>query len=171
MYALIGRGMYAGAVSDMWRHSKKKDNWNPGRVAHQTRYRHSDLGLLASVLSYFSHVRLFVTLWTVALQAPLSMVFSRQEYWSGLPWPSPGDLPDPGIEPVCLKLPALAGMSFTTSTAWEVLLALEIWKKNSVIQPTNLWLFCYGHLIRLVELYNFISISNLFIIHTYNYIV
>ena len=46
-----------------------------------------------------SCVRLFATPWTVAYQAPLSMGFSRQEYWSGLPFPSPGDLPDPGIEP------------------------------------------------------------------------
>ena len=46
-----------------------------------------------------SRVRLFVTLWTVARQAPLSMGLSRQEYWSGVPFPSPGDLPDPGIEP------------------------------------------------------------------------
>ena len=46
-----------------------------------------------------SRVQLFATLWTVAPQAPLSMGFSRQEYWSGLPFPSPGDLPDPGIEP------------------------------------------------------------------------
>ena len=46
-----------------------------------------------------SRVRLFVTPWTVALQAPLSMGFSRQEYWSGLPFPSPGDLPNPGIGP------------------------------------------------------------------------
>ena len=46
-----------------------------------------------------SHVRLFVTPWTVPYQAPPSMEFSRQEYWSGLPFPSPGDLPDPGIEP------------------------------------------------------------------------
>ena len=46
-----------------------------------------------------SRVRLFATLWTVAHQASLSMGFSRQEYWSGLPFPSPGDLPDPGIEP------------------------------------------------------------------------
>ena len=46
-----------------------------------------------------SRVRLFATPWTVALQAPLSMGFSRQEYWSGLPFPSPGDLPNPGIEP------------------------------------------------------------------------
>ena len=46
-----------------------------------------------------SHVRLFATPWTVAYQAPLSMEFSRQEHWSGLPFPSPGDLPHPGIEP------------------------------------------------------------------------
>ena len=51
-----------------------------------------------------SRVRLFVTPWTVAHQAPPSMEFSRQEYWSGLPFPSPGDLPNPGIEP---RSPAL----------------------------------------------------------------
>ena len=58
------------------------------------------------VLSRFSPVRLFVTLWTVAHQAPVSMEFSRQEYWSGLPFPSPGDLPDPGIKPMSLALQA-----------------------------------------------------------------
>ena len=52
----------------------------------------------ACMLSHFSHVWLFVTLWTVARQAPLFMGFSRQEYWSGLLCPSPGDFPDPGIE-------------------------------------------------------------------------
>ena len=51
------------------------------------------------VLRHFSHVQLCVTLWTVTYQAPLSMGFSRQEYLSGLPFPSPGDLPDPGFEP------------------------------------------------------------------------
>ena len=56
------------------------------------------------MLSHFSHVRLFVTPWAVARQAPLSMGFLRQEYCSGLPFPSPGDLPDPGIE---LGSPAL----------------------------------------------------------------
>ena len=61
-----------------------------------------------------SCVRLFVTPWTVAHQAPLSMVFPRQEYWSGLPFSPPGDLPDPGIEPVSLMSPALAGGFFTT---------------------------------------------------------
>ena len=58
-----------------------------------------------------SHVQLFATPWTVADQAPLSMGFPRQEYWSGLPFPSPGDLPDPGIEPTS---PALGGGFFTT---------------------------------------------------------
>jgi len=50
-------------------------------------------------LKSLSHVQLFVTPWTVARQAPLSMGLSRQEYWSGLPFPSPGDLPEPGIKP------------------------------------------------------------------------
>ena len=57
-----------------------------------------------------SHVRLFETPWTIACQAPLSMGFSRQETWSALPFPPPGDLPDPGIEPTS---PALAGRCFT----------------------------------------------------------
>ena len=57
-----------------------------------------DLSLKVKVKS-LSHVRLFATLWTIAYQASPSMGFSRQEYWSGLPFPSPGDLPDPGIEP------------------------------------------------------------------------
>ena len=57
-----------------------------------------------------SHVRLFATLWTVARQAPPSMGFSTQEYWSGLPFPSPGDLPDSGIEPTS---PTLQADAFT----------------------------------------------------------
>ena len=60
-----------------------------------------------------------VTLRTVVHQAPLSMGFSRQEYWSGLPCPPPGDLPGPGIEPTSLMSPALAGRFFTTSTTWK----------------------------------------------------
>ena len=57
------------------------------------------------------------TPWTVAHQAPLSIGFSRQEHWSGLPLPAPGDLPDPGIEPTSLVSPALAGRFFTTEPA------------------------------------------------------
>ena len=63
----------------------------------------------ARVLNRFSHVQLFATLWTVALQASLSLGFSRQEYWSGLKRPSPGDLPDPGTGPAPPPYPALAG--------------------------------------------------------------
>ena len=55
--------------------------------------------MCACMLSHFSHIRLFTTLWTLACQAPLSMEFSRTEYWSGLPSLPPGDLPNPGIEP------------------------------------------------------------------------
>ena len=73
------------------------------------------------MLSRFSRVRLFETPWTVALQAPLSKGFSRQEHWSGLPSPPPGDLPDPGIEPVVLMSPALAGEFLTNSGTWEAL--------------------------------------------------
>ena len=70
------------------------------------------------MLSRFSHVRLFATLWIIARQAPLSIRFFRQEYWSGLPCPPPGDLPHPGIEPVSLTSPALAGGFFTTRATW-----------------------------------------------------
>ena len=58
-----------------------------------------DLAHVHVMLSRFSRVQLHAALWTVALQAPLSMGFSRQEYWCGLPFPSPGDLPNPEIEP------------------------------------------------------------------------
>ena len=61
-----------------------------------------------------SHVWLFAILWTVACQAPLPMGFSKQEYWSRLPFPPPGDLPDPGIKPTSPASPALAGGFFTT---------------------------------------------------------
>ena len=71
------------------------------------------------VLSHFSPVRLFVILWTVAHQAPLSMGFSRPEYWSGLPCPPPRDLPSARIEPASLASPALSGRFFTTGATWE----------------------------------------------------
>ena len=77
----------------------------------------------ACVLCHFSRVRLFATLWIIACQAPLSMGFSRHEYWSGLPCPPPGDLPDPGIRPASLMSPALAGSFFTTSATWEA----QVW--------------------------------------------
>ena len=74
---------------------------------------------LCAVLSHCSHVRHFVTPWTAACQTPLSMGFFRQEDWSGLSFPSPGNLPNPGIKPMSLVSLALAGELFTTSATWE----------------------------------------------------
>ena len=71
--------------------------------------------------SRFSGVQLFVTLWTRAHQAPLSMGFSIQEYWSRLPCSPPGDIPESEIEPMSVMSPALADEFFTTSTTWEAL--------------------------------------------------
>ena len=67
---------------------------------------------------------------TVAHQAPLSIGFSRQEYWSGLPCPPPGDLPNPGIKPASLISPVLAGRFFTTSAIWEAVLGILQQKKK-----------------------------------------
>ena len=75
----------------------------------------SDTGSVPKLACAFSCIRFFAPPWTVAHQAPLSMKFSQQEYWSGLTFPSPGDIPDPGIEPTSLMSPALAGRFFTTA--------------------------------------------------------
>ena len=88
-----------------------------------------------------SHVRLFAAPWTEAYQTPLSMGFSRQEYWSGLPFPSPGDLPDPGIEP---RSPTLQADTLTSEppgkplniktekiiSKWQQILAIKKHKKE-----------------------------------------
>ena len=71
------------------------------------------------MLNRFSHVLFFATPWTVASQALLSMGFSRKEYWSGLPYPIPGDLPNAGIKPASLMSPALAGRFCISSATWE----------------------------------------------------
>ena len=71
------------------------------------------------MLSLFRRVQLFATPRTAARQTSLSVGFSRPEYWSGLPFPPPGDLPDPGIKPTSLMPPALAGGLFTASATWE----------------------------------------------------
>ena len=77
---------------------------------------HFELIFVCAVHSQsLSHIRLFETLWTVGHQTPLSMGFSRQEYWRGLPCPPPGDLPDSGIESESPMSPALAGKYFTIS--------------------------------------------------------
>ena len=80
-------------------------------------FRKSYNAVRGCIPSCFSHVRLFATPWTVARQAPLSVGFSRQEYWRGLPCPPPGDLTDPGIKPMS---PALQAASLPLSH-WEAL--------------------------------------------------
>ena len=74
---------------------------------------------IACMLSHFIHVWLCVTLWTTAFQVPLSMGFFKQEYWSRLLCLPLGHLPDPEIEPISLRSPALAGRFITTSAPWE----------------------------------------------------
>ena len=84
-----------------------------------------------------------VTPWTVACQAPLSTEFSRQEYWSGLPFPSPGDLPDPGIKPGSPALQAdsyhLSHKRIPTSLWYEVIFHI-LWRRNSKLP--RLWDLC-----------------------------
>ena len=75
--------------------------------------------ILIVVVCALSRVQLFATPWTVAHEAPQFMGFSRQEYWNGLPFPSPGDLPDPGIEPTS---PTLVGRFFTTEPPAKLVL-------------------------------------------------
>ena len=94
-----------------------------GRTESDTTEATQQQQQLCAVLSY---VQLFATPWPVACQAPLSMGFSRQEYWSGLPCPPPGDLSNLGIEPVSLLSPALAGRFFTTSATQEALAPIFI---------------------------------------------
>ena len=96
--------------------------------------------------SHLSCVRLFATPWTIARQAPLSTGFSRQEYWSGLPCPPSGDIPDPGIKPTSLKSPALVVMFFTTSTTWEAIyihILLLILFHYSLLQDIKYNFQCY----------------------------
>ena len=77
------------------------------------------------MLSHFSHVQLFATLWKIARQAPLSMGFSRQEYWSGLSCPPPEDLPDSGIESTSLMSPACQAGSLSLAPPGKPILALQ----------------------------------------------
>ena len=77
------------------------------------------------------HVHLFETPWTVACQAPLSIGFSSQKYWSGLPRPSPGDLPDLGIQPISFVSPAMTDGFFSAN--WEAPFLIIIKYKNNLI--------------------------------------
>ena len=88
----------------------------------------------------FSHAQLFETPRTVALGAPLSMGFSRQEYWSGLPGPPPGDLPNPGVKPASLTSPALAAGFFTTRATCPFRappFTGRDWNGNNLLQQYN----------------------------------
>ena len=103
------------------------------------------LMLCYAMLSHFSCVQLFATLWTVAHQASLSMGFPRQEYWSGLPFPSPGDFLNQAIEPTSLMSPALAGRYFPTSAIWEVQSSVCLVAQSCLLQPHRVQparLFC-----------------------------
>ena len=82
------------------------------------------------MLTCFSCVRLFATLCTVAHQAPLSLGFFRQEYWSGLPCPPPGDPPDPGIDSASLMPPILVGGFFITTATEEYFYSLQLKKPD-----------------------------------------
>ena len=100
------------------------------------------------VFSHFIHVWLFVTLWIVAHRFPLSMGFSRQEYWSGLPYPSLGDLPNSGIEPESPESPALKAEPFTLSHQGIYHLTLEPSSpvpshSSRLSQSTRLGSLCY----------------------------
>ena len=91
-----------------------------------------------------SRVWLFAAPWTVAYKAPQSMEFSRQEYWSGLPFPFPGNLPNPGIKPAFLMSPALACEFFITSATWEA----AIYFSKSLHQSYKEHLVGYGNLLQ-----------------------
>ena len=96
---------------------------------------------MKSEVKSLSCVWLLATPWTIAHQAPPSMEFSRQEYWSGLPFPSLGDLPNPEIEPASLMSPALVGRIFTTSATWEAQTNYNISLNQSLSQSKVITLF------------------------------
>ena len=95
--------------------SPRNNNYSGLNAYHSIRFPE----IYVLMVSGFSCVQLFTTLRTVTLQAPLSGGFPRQEYWSGLPRPPPGDLLDQATEPTSFMSPALAGVFFTTSPTWE----------------------------------------------------
>ena len=127
-----------GEGSLVRREEKRRQSWKVQRKKHKmrqterTRKEETAISLKKWLPSYssppalgtsmssesLSRVRFFETPWAVVSQAPVSKEFSRQEYWSRLPLPSPRDLLNPGIEPSSLEFPALAGRFLTTSTTW-----------------------------------------------------
>ena len=106
-------------VNRVQREQGKARGWEGTCFSNPTEHIQGRLCMRVCLPSPYSCVWLFVTLWVIARQSPLSMGFSRQEYWSGLPWPPLGALPDSGIKPASPVSPALAGGFFTTSATWE----------------------------------------------------
>ena len=100
-------------------HSKNNNKKKVGieiLIPDAIEFKNTEINKYIVKVNSLSHVRLFATPWTVTYQAHLSMEFSRQEYWSGLPFPSPGDLPDPGIEP---RSPALQADPLTSEPVYR----------------------------------------------------
>ena len=97
--------------TESWREGHRE----PRTLLYSASSEHSHRLHACTLMCVHTHVQLFATPWTVAHQVPLSMVFSRQEYWSGLPFPTPGSLPDPGMDQTYISwVPALAGRFFTS---------------------------------------------------------
>ena len=109
----------------------------------------------ACVLSHFSCVQLFVTIWTVVHQPPLFIWFHKQEYWSGLPCPPPGDLPHPGIKTRSLMSPALAGGFFTTRANWEVRILKIFILKSSYRLYNNVYILITSDFFFLLVYYTY----------------
>ena len=123
---IISRGLQPFWVRTTFHWAKNLRHWGEGRRRGRALGKSPWLGSLpGSEVKLLSRVRLFATPWTVAHQAPPSMGFSRQEYWSGLPFPSPGDLPDPGIKH---RSPALQADTLTSEPRW--LRWVGIWIKQ-----------------------------------------
>ena len=113
----------SGRLPDSFIHLVINPSVNPSRIVLvSTQHpggKATDYKFCCAVLSRFSCIKLFAAPWTIACQAPLSMRFSRQEHWSGLPCPPPGDLPNSVIEPASLTYAALANGLCITGTTWE----------------------------------------------------
>ena len=111
---------------------KSQSQENLSNLAQRLRDTSSSL-IMPCYVCVVSYVWLSVSWWTIACQALLSMGFSRQEYWSRLPFPPAGDLHDPGIKPTFLASPALAGEFFTTNATWEAHPLVQTAERRCVI--------------------------------------
>jgi len=148
----LGRGVteVVGGEDKHAEHRGLLGQWKYSARCYNDRYTL----LCMCVLSCFSRVWHFATLWTIAYQAPLSTGFSRQEHSSGLPCLPPGDLPDPGIKLTSLTSAALAGRFFTTSTMWEAhMFIIHLSKSTEYTIPRVNWKVNYG--LRMMIVYQY----------------